>query len=62
MEAKNAPSPGKAHGTERHPTSTLVPLTLPGAFDLAALVALAWLALRDDQPTSLAEARRQKDA
>jgi hypothetical protein len=62
MEARNATSPGKAEAKERQPTSTLVPLTLLGAFDLTALMAVAWLALRDDQHRSLSKARRQKDA
>ena len=62
MEARNATSPGKAEAKERQPTSTLVPLTLLGAFDLTALIAVAWLALRDDQHRALAKARRQKDA
>jgi hypothetical protein len=62
MEAQNATSPGKAEARERQPTSTLVPLTLLGAFDLTALVAVAWLALRDEQRKSLAKTRRQKDA
>jgi hypothetical protein len=62
MEARNAASPGKAKATEQQPTPILVPLTLLGAFDLTALVAVAWLALRDDQHRSLPKARRQKDA
>jgi hypothetical protein len=62
MEAQNATSPGKAEARERQPTSTLVPLTLLGAFDLTALMAVAWLALRDEQRKSLAKTRRQKDA
>lgn len=62
MEAQNATSPGKAEARERQPASTLVPLTLLGAFDLTALVAVAWLALRDEQRKSLAKTRRQKDA
>ena len=62
MDARNATSPGKAEARERQPTSTLVPLTLLGAFDLTALMAVAWLALRDEQRKSLAKTRRQKDA
>jgi hypothetical protein len=62
MEARNATSPGKADGTERQPIPILVPLTLLGAFDLTALMAIASLALRDDQHRSLSKARRQKDA
>ena len=62
MEARNATSPGKANGTEQQPSPIPVPLTLLGAFDLTAIVAVAWLALRDDQRRSLSKARRQKDA
>jgi hypothetical protein len=62
MEARNATSPGKAHGTERQPIPILVPFTLLGAFDLTAVVAVASLAFRDDQPRSLAEVTRQKHA
>ena len=62
MEARNATSPGKADGTEQQPIPILAPLTLLGAFDLTAIVAVAWLALRDDQRRSLSKARRQKDA
>jgi hypothetical protein len=62
MEARHATSPGKADGTEHQPTPILVPLTLLGAFDLTALVAVAWLALRDDQHRPPPEAGRQKDA
>jgi hypothetical protein len=62
MEARDATSPGKAEAKERQPTSTLVPLTLLGAFDLTALVAVAWLALRDDLHGSLPNTRQEKDA
>jgi hypothetical protein len=62
MEAQNATSRGKAHGTERQPTPILVPFTLLGTFDLTAVVAVASLAFRNDQNRSLAEARRQKGA
>jgi len=62
MEAQNATSPGKTDGRERQPTPILVPLTLLGAFDLTALMAIASLALRDDQHRSPPKARRRKDA
>jgi hypothetical protein len=60
MEARSTTSPGKAEATERQPIPTPAPLTLLGAFDLTGLMAVAWLALRDDQHTSRAEARGEK--
>jgi hypothetical protein len=62
MEARNATPPGKAKATERQPIPILVPLTLLGAFDLTALIAVASLALRDKRHRPLSKARRQKDA
>jgi len=61
MEARNATSPGKAEATERQPIPILVPLTLPGAFDLTALIAIASLALRDDQHRPLPEPKGPED-
>jgi hypothetical protein len=60
MDARNATSPGKAEATDRQPTPIVIPLTLLGAFDLTAVMAVAALALRDDQRRSLAETRRHK--
>jgi hypothetical protein len=60
MEARLVTSPGKAEATERQPIPTLAPLSLLGAFDLTGVMAVAWLALRDDQHTSPAETRGEK--
>jgi hypothetical protein len=60
MDARNANSPGKAEAEERQPIPIVVPLTLLGAFDLTAVMAIASLALREDQRRSPAETRRQK--
>jgi len=61
MEARNATSPGKAEATERQPIPILVPLTLPGAFDLTAIIAVASLALRGDRQRPLPEPKGQGD-
>ena len=61
MEARNATSPGKVDGTERQPIPIQVPLSLPGAFDLTALIAIASLALRDDQHRPLREPKGPED-
>jgi hypothetical protein len=61
MEARKATSPGKAEATERQPIPILVPLTLPGSFDLTAIIAVASLALRGDQHTPLSEPKGQED-
>jgi hypothetical protein len=60
MEARFATSPGKAEAMERQNIPIPVPFTLLGAFDLTGLMAVAWLALRDDQRTSPAGARQEK--
>ncbi len=52
MEARNTTAPGKAEATERQPTPIRVPFTLLGAFDLAAVMAVAWMALRDSRHKS----------
>jgi len=64
MDARNATSPGKAEATQGQPVPIPipVPLTLLGAFDLAAVMAIASLALRSDQRQSLPKTRRQKSA
>jgi hypothetical protein len=62
MDARNATSPGKAEATDRQPIPIVVPFTLLGAFDLTAVMAIATLALRDDQRRSLAETKRQRSA
>jgi hypothetical protein len=61
MEARNTTAPRKAEATERQPTPIRVPFTLLGAFDLAAVMAVAWMALRDSRHKSPAKARRPKD-
>jgi hypothetical protein len=61
MEARNATSPGKAEATERQPIPILVPLTLPGSFDLTAIIAVASLALRGDQRRPLSESNGRED-
>jgi hypothetical protein len=61
MEAQDTTTPGKAEARERQPTPALVPPTLLGAFDVAAAMAVAWMALRDSGHKS-PKARRPKDA
>jgi hypothetical protein len=60
MDARNATSPGKAEATDPQPIPIVVPLTLLGAFDLTAVIAIASLALRQDQRRPPAKTRRQK--
>ena len=62
MDARNTTSPGKGEVSARQPIPILVPMTLLGAFDLAAVMAVASLALRDDRRRALPETRQRKSA
>ena len=61
MEAQNTSAPGKAKARERQPTPIRVPFTLLGAVDIAAVMAVAWMALRDSRHKSPSKTRRPKD-